>query len=106
MITLFGLSYGTRTLFIIKHLWLILIFQVDPSWNVFNLLQEKASQVAALDLGLKAGIKDLKSLSPKVLYLLGADDADVLKGNIPSDVFVIYQGQILFGAIIIATLEL
>ncbi|KAK7583890.1 hypothetical protein V9T40_004853 [Parthenolecanium corni] len=67
--------------------------KVDPKWNVFNLLQEKASQVAALDLGLKAGVKDLKSLSPKVLYLLGADDADVLKGNIPADVFVIYQGH-------------
>lgn len=50
--------------------------------------------MAALDLGLKAGVKDLKSLSPKVLYLLGADDAEVLKANIPPNVFVIYQGQI------------
>lgn len=67
---------------------------MDAKWNVFNLLQEKASQVAALDLGLKAGVKDLKSLCPKVLYLLGADDADVLKGSIPADVFVIYQGTL------------
>ncbi len=66
--------------------------QVSPEWRVFNLLQETASQVAALDLGYKAGVPDLKSLSPKVLFLLGADDADVLKKSIPADVFVIYQG--------------
>lgn len=65
---------------------------MHPSWKVFNLLQEAASQVAALDLGYKGGISNLKELSPKVLYLLGADDSDVLKEAIPADTFVIYQG--------------
>ncbi|XKL66936.1 hypothetical protein PGB90_010356 [Kerria lacca] len=69
------------------------ISKVDASWKVFNLLQEAASQVAALDLGYKPGISNLKSLPAKVLYLLGADDSDVLKESIPTDTFVIYQGH-------------
>lgn len=62
---------------------------------MFNVLQETASQVAALDLGYKAGISNLKALSPKVLYLLGADDSDILKEAIPAGTFVIYQGLCL-----------
>lgn len=72
------------------------LFQADPSWKVFNVLQEAASQVAALDLGYKGGISNLKEISPKVLYLLGADDSDVLKEGIPADTFVIYQGLYKF----------
>lgn len=67
--------------------------KTDPSWKIFNVLQEAASQVAALDLGYKPGISDLKSLAPKVVYLLGADDSPVLKEKLPEGTIVIYQGH-------------
>ena len=57
-------------------------------------MQEVASQTAALDLGYKPGITvdKFKTLGPKVLYLLAADDSEILRENIPKDTFVIYQG--------------
>ena len=50
------------------------------------MLHTNASQVAALDLGFKTG--GLGSSTPKLVYLLGAEDtAAKAKGN-----FVVYQG--------------
>lgn len=58
----------------------------SDSWKVFNFLQRKAGQVAALDLGYKA-----TSVAPgkKFVYLLQSDDfnPEDLK-----DAFVVYQG--------------
>ena len=51
-----------------------------------------ANQVAALDIGYKAGVSYIRENKPKVLYLLGADEGAITKSDIPSDCFVIYQG--------------
>ncbi len=48
-----------------------------------------ASQVAALDLGYKAGVP---AVAPKLLYLFGADDAYTSRDQLPADCFVVYQG--------------
>ena len=56
----------------------------------FNL--QVASQVAALDIGYKAGIDAIRQSPPNVLYLLGADAGVVSRENLPKDCFIIYQG--------------
>lgn len=65
----------------------------DGSWKVWNVLHTNASQVAALDVGYKAGAEDVIKAGPKVLFLLGADSGLINKDNIPADCFVIYQGH-------------
>ena len=62
-------------------------------WKVLNVLHRVASQVAALDLGYKAGVDYIRQNPPKVLYLLGADEGALTKEDIPKDCFVIYQGH-------------
>lgn len=59
-------------------------------WNGINTLHSEASRVGALDLGIVPRT-DLKSLKPKVVYLLGADN--FRHEEIPEDAFVIYQGH-------------
>ncbi|XP_076094423.1 NADH-ubiquinone oxidoreductase 75 kDa subunit, mitochondrial-like isoform X1 [Mytilus galloprovincialis] len=62
-------------------------------WKVLNVLHRVASQVAALDIGYKAGVDCIKQNPPKVLYLLGADNGTITREDIPKDCFVIYQGH-------------
>jgi len=62
-------------------------------WRVLNVLHRVASQVAALDLGYKAGVQALRDNPPRVLYLLGADEQTVTREQLPKDSFVIYQGS-------------
>lgn len=62
-------------------------------WKVLNVLHRVASQVAALDLGYKAGVQHLRDNPPKVLYLLGADEQALTRSDLPKDCFVIYQGS-------------
>ncbi|XP_028661939.1 NADH-ubiquinone oxidoreductase 75 kDa subunit, mitochondrial [Erpetoichthys calabaricus] len=66
---------------------------VQDSWKVLNVLHRVASQVAALDLGYKAGIEAIRKNPPKVLFLLGADSGCVTRQDLPKDCFVIYQGH-------------
>ncbi|XP_039613802.1 NADH-ubiquinone oxidoreductase 75 kDa subunit, mitochondrial [Polypterus senegalus] len=66
---------------------------VEDSWKVLNVLHRVASQVAALDLGYKAGIEAIRKNPPKVLFLLGADGGCVTRQDLPKDCFVIYQGH-------------
>ena len=47
--------------------------------------------MAALDLGWKAGVSDIKAAKPKVLWLLGADAEAITREDLPKDCFVIYQ---------------
>ncbi|KAL7752848.1 ndufs1 NADH-ubiquinone oxidoreductase subunit [Sorochytrium milnesiophthora] len=61
---------------------------LQPDWNGVNLLQRAASHTAALDIGFQP---TAKSSSPKLLYLLNADEID--GKDIPSDAFVVYQGH-------------
>lgn len=52
-----------------------------------------ASQVAALDLGYKAGVEAIRKDPPKLLFLLGADAGCITRQDLPKDSFIIYQGQ-------------
>ena len=63
----------------------------DPEWKVLNVLHRVASQVAALDLGWKAGVAEGRAAKPKVLWLLGADAGAITREDLPEDCFVIYQ---------------
>ena len=56
------------------------------------LLLQVASQVAALDLGYKAGVDYIRENPPKVLFLLGADEGAVTRDSLPKDCFIVYQG--------------
>jgi len=62
-------------------------------WAVLNVLHRVASQVAALDLGYRAGVAEVREAKPKVLWLLGADSGAVTREDLPEDCFVIYQGH-------------
>ncbi|XP_072944690.1 NADH-ubiquinone oxidoreductase 75 kDa subunit, mitochondrial [Epargyreus clarus] len=65
----------------------------DKKWKVLNVLQRTASQVAALDIGYKAGLGEALAAGPKVVYLLGADAGVVTREALPKDAVVIYQGH-------------
>ena len=52
-----------------------------------------ASQVAALDLGYKAGVEAVRAAPPKVLFLLGADGGAVSRDDLPKDAFIVYIGE-------------
>jgi len=62
------------------------------NWNGLNILHTAASRVAAQDLGFVWGGIRSAFVTPKVVYLMGADDQDVVN-SIPQDAFVIYQGH-------------
>jgi NADH dehydrogenase (ubiquinone) Fe-S protein 1 len=66
---------------------------VGHDWRVLNVLQRVASQVAALDLGYKAGIEAIRANPPKIIFLLGADEGVISREDLPKDCFVIYQGK-------------
>ncbi len=65
----------------------------DKGWKVWNVLHTNASQVAALDVGYKAGVDEVLASQPKVLFLLGADGGAITKENIPKDCFIVYLGH-------------
>lgn len=67
--------------------------KTPADWKVLNVLQQTASQVAALDLGYHAGVAELRQKPPKVLFLLGADECAISRSDLPKDAFVIYQGH-------------
>jgi NADH dehydrogenase (ubiquinone) Fe-S protein 1 len=62
-------------------------------WRVLNILHRVASQVAALDLGYKAGVQCLRDCPPRFLFLLGADEQTITRQQLPKDCFVVYQGS-------------
>lgn len=66
---------------------------VEDSWKVLNVLHRVASQVAALDLGYKAGVDAIRKNPPKVLFLLGADASCISRADLPKDSLIIYQGH-------------
>lgn len=63
------------------------------NWRVLNVLQNVAAQVAALDLGYKAGVSSIRQSPPKVLFLLGADEGTICRSDLPADATIIYQGH-------------
>lgn len=58
-----------------------------------NVLHKVASQVAALDLGYRAGVADIRNDPPQVLFLLGADEGTITRSDLPQDATIIYQGH-------------
>merc|ERR1712059_159215 len=66
---------------------------MGSEWKVLNVLHRVASQVAALDLGFKAGVSEVREAKPKVLWLLGADAGALSREDLPEDCYVIYQGH-------------
>ncbi|XP_047348944.1 NADH-ubiquinone oxidoreductase 75 kDa subunit, mitochondrial [Vespa velutina] len=66
--------------------------KISGEWKVLNLLHTNASQVAALDIGYNSTVEKIKQEQPKVLFLLGADDANITKENFPNT-FIIYIGS-------------
>lgn len=58
---------------------------------MLNVLQQVASQVAALDLGYTPGVADIRNNPPKVLFLLGADEGAITREDLPKDTIIIYQ---------------
>jgi len=74
---------------------------IKKDWNGFNVLQNSASRVGALDIGFlpqKGGqdfaniMKGTKDGSIKALFLLGADEFNA-RVNIGWQTFVVYQGH-------------
>ncbi|XP_056156921.1 NADH-ubiquinone oxidoreductase 75 kDa subunit, mitochondrial [Lampris incognitus] len=66
---------------------------VEEGWKVLNVLHRVANQVAALDLGYKAGVEAIRKNPPKVLFLLGADAECITRADLPKDSLIIYQGH-------------
>lgn len=62
-----------------------------PEWNGFNVLQRAASRAAAFEVGFTVANPQTASVTPKFLWLLGADE--IAAEDIPKDAFVVYQGH-------------
>lgn len=60
-------------------------------WNGYNVLQRTASRTAAYEVGWTVSNPATAAVTPKLLWLLGADE--VTAEDIPKDAFVIYQGH-------------
>ncbi|XP_012271285.1 NADH-ubiquinone oxidoreductase 75 kDa subunit, mitochondrial [Orussus abietinus] len=66
--------------------------QTSSEWKVLNVLHTNASQVGALDLGYASTVEEVKQQQPTVLFLLGADDANIKKEDF-KNTFIIYLGS-------------
>lgn len=60
-------------------------------WQGYNVLQRAASRAGAYEVGFTVPNPSAAETTPKVLWLLGADEIDA--SEIPKDAFVIYQGH-------------
>lgn len=64
------------------------VSKAPREWKALNVLHTNASQVAALDLGYRSTIEEVKQQQPTVLFLLGADDGKVDKKDFPNTYFI------------------
>jgi len=62
-----------------------------PEWNGYNVLQRAASRTGAFEVGFTVHNPESAKVTPKFLWLLGADE--ISAADIPKDAFVIYQGH-------------
>lgn len=62
----------------------------DEQWNGFNVLHNDVGRINALEMGITSK-KPTDVPTPKVVYLLGADN--FRHEEIPEDAYVIYQGH-------------
>lgn len=61
------------------------------TWNGYNILQRAASRVGANEVGWAVHNPNTTQVTPKMIYLLGADE--ITAKDLPKDAFVIYQGH-------------
>lgn len=64
---------------------------ITPEWKGYNVLQRDASRVGAYEVGFTVPSPEVAKTKPKMVWLLGADNFN--EGDIPKDVFVVYQGH-------------
>lgn len=69
----------------------IILFYCIKSIFIFY-VNRVASQVAALDLGYKAGVEVIRKNPPKILFLLGADGGCITRADLPKNSLIVYQG--------------
>ncbi|RDD38589.1 NADH-ubiquinone oxidoreductase 75 kDa subunit, mitochondrial [Trichoplax sp. H2] len=66
---------------------------IEANWRVLNVLHRSAGQVAALDIGYRSGVADIKANKPKFLFMLNADENKIKREDLDPDCFVVYQGH-------------
>lgn len=66
------------------------VFQ-NEEWSGYNVLQRAASRTGAYEVGFTVPSPTTAAATPKMLWLLGADE--ITPEDIPKDAFVIYQGH-------------
>ncbi|XP_012152216.1 NADH dehydrogenase (ubiquinone) 75 kDa subunit [Megachile rotundata] len=66
--------------------------KTPEEWKVLNILHTNASQVAALDIGYTSSVDEIKQQQPNVLFLLGADDANIKRQDFANTV-IVYIGS-------------
>lgn len=64
---------------------------VTPEWQGYNVLQRVASRAGAYEVGFTTPSPAVASVSPKMIWLLGADE--ISQTDLPKDAFVVYQGH-------------
>ena len=62
-----------------------------PEWNGYNVLQRAASRAGAYELGFAVPSPAVAQTTPKMVWLLGADELG--REDVPRDAFVVYQGH-------------
>ena len=62
-----------------------------PEWQGLNVLQRTASRAGAYEIGFTTPSPAVASATPKMLWLLGADE--ITSADIPKGAFVVYQGH-------------
>jgi len=60
-------------------------------WNGYNVLQRAASRTGAYEIGFTVPSEQTANTTPKIIYLLGADEVEAK--DLPKEAFVIYQGH-------------
>ncbi|KAK9382473.1 uncharacterized protein V2V93DRAFT_365218 [Kockiozyma suomiensis] len=64
---------------------------VTSEWNAYSLLHRASSRAGALDVGFVTSDPAVTSVTPKFVWLLGADE--ITAADVPKDAFVVYQGH-------------
>ena len=60
-------------------------------WQGYNVLQRVASRAGAYEVGFTTSSPDIAKTTPKMVWLLGADE--ISESDIPKGAFVVYQGH-------------
>ena len=64
---------------------------MTPEWQGYNVLQRAASRAGAYDVGFITPSPTVANTTPKMIWLLGADE--IQESEIPQGAFVVYQGH-------------